>query len=81
LRATILALFSRTAVIVAVLGDHAVAGDDQPAPGGDLRYPVRVQDVRAGDGAGWPLAPVDDGTGVARVGHVVTEAGEDLAQA
>jgi hypothetical protein len=31
-------------------------------------------------GAGWPLPLVDDGAGVARVGQVVAEAGEDLAE-
>jgi hypothetical protein len=47
--------------------------------GGDLRYPVRVEHVRARDGAGRPLPLVDEGSGVAGVGHVVAEAGEDLA--
>jgi hypothetical protein len=39
LRATILALFSWTAAIVAVLDDHAVACDDQPASGEDACWP------------------------------------------
>jgi hypothetical protein len=29
--------------LVPVLADHAVAGDDQPAPGVDPQYPVRVE--------------------------------------
>jgi hypothetical protein len=66
--------------LVAVLADHAVAGDDQPAPGGDLRYPVGVKHVGVGYGAGWPLALVDDGAGVARVGQVVAEAGKKFAE-
>jgi hypothetical protein len=47
---------------------------------GDLRYPVGVEQVGAGDGAGCPLPFVDDSSGVAGVGHVVAEAGEDLAE-
>jgi hypothetical protein len=65
--------------LVPVLDDHAVARDDQPASGGDLRYPVRVEHVRAGDGARRPLPLVDDSSGIAWMGLVVAEAGEDLA--
>jgi hypothetical protein len=48
--------------------------------GGDLRYPVRVEHVRARDGAGRPLPLVDDGSGIAWMGHVVAETGEELAE-
>jgi hypothetical protein len=66
--------------LVPVLDDHAVARDDQPPPGSHLRYPVRVEHVRAGDGARRSLPLVDDSPRIAGIGHVVTEAGEDLAE-
>jgi hypothetical protein len=45
-----------------------------------LRYPVRVEHVRARDGAGRPLLLVDHSSRIAWMGHVVAEAGEDLAE-
>jgi hypothetical protein len=54
--------------------------DDQPAPDGDLRYPVGVEHVRARDRARRPLPLVDDSAGIAWIGHVVAEAGQDLAE-
>jgi hypothetical protein len=42
---------------------------------------VGVEHVGVCYGAGWPLPLVDDGAGAARVGQVVAEAGEELAEA
>src|SRR2546423_1104773 len=81
LRATILALFSRAAVIslrfwlimlsrVMISQSRAAACGIQSVPG--------TSGLVMGQGA--PLPLVDDGAGVAWVGQVAAEAGEDLAE-
>jgi hypothetical protein len=56
---------------VPVLGNHAVAGDDQPAPSGYLRYLLGIEYVRTCNRARCPLALMNDGSQIARIRHVV----------
>jgi hypothetical protein len=80
LSATIFALFFRMAAISFRFWMIMLSRVTIAIPGGHLGYPVRVEHIRACDGARCPAPLVDDGPGVPGIRDVVAETAEDLAE-